>query len=76
MLKTRVFSTLISETREYVSFYFMVGFPLSFCSHTIFLWCDEKSTLEAAIGVALEKKVFLKITKVKVAGLMSATLLK
>ena len=54
----------------------MVGFPLSFCSHTIFLWCDEKSTLEAAIGVALEKKVFLKITKVKVASLMSATLLK
>ena len=36
------YSTSISETSENVCFYFVIGFPWSLYSHTIFLWCGEK----------------------------------
>ena len=36
------YSTSISETSENACFYFMIGFPWSLYSHTIFLWRGEK----------------------------------
>ena len=36
------YSTSISETSENVCFYFIIGFPWSLYSDTIFLWCGEE----------------------------------